>query len=323
MAVPVCVKELAHRVWTTAAHEIGGMHSRAEVGGVPVTFPYQNVEQLPPYEPMPPGVIQSYLAMRELHEPGAMPPEWVTFIQDIGAMRAGRECNYPVDLVHAAYFVIEDHPDVAREAGIPPFATLPEHDGGGPDFRDGVKVREVIDAMLGSPRLHELLARTLECLLPDLSSGAFLDRERATTVILELGIPNGTLVDIGCGMGDNTVQWREQTGLNTIGIDRQFHRRWYEPYWRTNQSGAEFTQADIAESLPMATQSVDVVVYENVVPHQTERGVAQTLEQVQRVLRDDGLLAIGPQHDEESDEHGGWMFLRKESGTLKKMLQRR
>lgn len=323
MAVPACVKELAHQVWTTAAHEIGKMHSCAEVGGVPVTFPYQDIEQVPSYEPIPLGVCQSYLAMRELHEPGTIAPEWVAFIQHIGVTRAQRGCNYPVDLVHAAYFVLEDYPDVAQQAGVLPFETLPEHEGGGPDLSDGTKIREVINAMLESPRLHGLLSRTLEYLIPDLSSGAFVDREKATTVIRDAGIRSGTLVDIGCGMGDNTVQWKEQTGLRTIGIDRQFHPRWYGPYWRDHQSGAQFARADIAEALPVAEQSVDVVVYENVVPHQTEESVARTLEHVHRVLRDDGLLAIGPQHDEESDENGGWMFVRKEFGTLKKMLQRR
>ena len=69
----------------------------------------------------------------------------------------------------------------------------------------------------------------------------------------------------------------------------------------------------------MPKQSVDVVVYENVVPHQTVESVAKTLENVRLTLRDDGLLVIGPQTDDKSWDNGGWMFLKKELGELQEI----
>lgn len=316
MANAVCMKELAGRIWENAEHEINGMGHCLKIWGVPVTYPYEDVGQIPFNEPIPSGICESYLAMKDLHDPETMPLEWIEFIQEVGAIREKNGCNHPVNLVHAVNFVLEDFKEVARQENLLPFDVLPE---GCPDLSDGKRVKDVVDSMLASPRLNALLVETLKSLIPDMSSGAYLNRSKAVKVIRDAGKQGGLLLDIGCGLGGNTAQWGKETGLKTIGIDRQYHPKWYGENWRDNKFGAQFARADIAEALPMPNESVDVVVYENVVPHQTQESVAKTLENVRLTLRDGGLLAIGPQTDEKSWEKGGWTFLKKAAGELREL----
>ena len=310
------MKELASRIWENAEHEIGGMGRCINVGGVPVTFPYQDVEQVPSNEPISPGICDSYLAMKGLHNPETMPETWIKFVQQVAVMRERKGCNSPINLIHAVNFVLEDFPKVARQENLSAFQVLPE---GCPDLSDGKKVREVVDAMLASPRLSALLVETLKSLIPDMSCGAFLDRNKAVAVIKDEGIQDGILLDIGCGLGENTGQWGEKTGLKPIGLERQYHPKWYGDIWRDSKLGARFARADIAEALPMPKRSVEVVVYENVVPHQTVESVEKTLDNIRVALRDGGLLIIGPQTDEKSWDNGGWMFLKKELGELQEI----
>ena len=310
------MKELAGRIWENSEHEINGMGNCLKIGGVPVTFPYKSVEQSSFNEPIPAGICDSYLAMKDLHRPETMPEDWIAFIQQAAAAREKKGCNSPINLVHAVNFVLEDFKEAAQQEKLFSFDVLPE---GCPDLSDRKKVREVVDAVLASPRLGPLLAQTVASLIPDMASGIFLDRNKAVETIKDEGIYDGILLNIGCGLGENTGQWGEKTGLKTIGVDRQYHPKWYRENWRDNKSGAQFARADIAEALPMPKQSVDVVVYENVVPHQTVESVAKTLENVRLTLRDDGLLVIGPQTDDDSWENGGWTFLRKVAGELREV----
>lgn len=316
MANLACMKELAGMIWENAEHEINGMGHCLEIGGVPVTFPYQSVEQASFNEPIPPKICDSYFAMKDLHRPGAMPEDWVGFIREAASIREQKGCNDPVNLVYAVCFVLEDFPEAARQENLSPFDFLPE---GCPDLSDGKRVKQVVDSVLASPRLAPLLVQTITSLIPDMSSGAYLDRDKAVETIKDEGICDGILLNIGCGLGGNTAQWGKETGLKTIGIDRQYHPKWYGENWRDNKSGAQFARADIAEALPMLNESVDVVVYENVVPHQTVKSVAKTLENVRLTLRNGGLLAIGPQTDEKSWEKGGWTFLKKVAGELREV----
>lgn len=318
MANSACMKELASRIWENAEHEIGGMGRCINVGGVPVTFPYQDVEQVPFNEQIPTGICASYLAMKDLHDPETMPAEWIKFIQKAGAVRERKGCNHPVNLIYAVHFVLEDFPVAAREENLFAFKALPE---GSPDLSDGERVRDVVSSVLASPRLSALLVETLKSLIPDMPSGAFLNQDKAVEVIRDEGIQDGVLLNIGCGLGENTGEWGEKTGLKPVGFDRQYHPKWYKENWRDNKLGAQFARVDIAEALPMPNGSADVVVYENVVPHQTVESVAKTLDNVSRVLRDDGLLVIGPQTDDVSWENGGWTFLKKEAGELREIVR--
>lgn len=316
MANSAYMKELASRIWENSEHEINGMGHCLEIGGVPVTFPYQSIEKASVKEPIPPKICDSYFAMKDLHRPGAMPENWVGFIQEVASIREKKGCNDPVNLVYAVCFVLEDFPEATRQENLSPFNFLPE---GCPDLSDGKKVREVVDSVLVSPRLGPLLIQTITSLIPDMPSGAFLDRDKAVEIIKDEGICDGILLNIGCGLGVNTAQWGKETGLRPVGVDRQYHPKWYGKNWKDNKSGAQFVRADIAEAIPMPKESVSVVVYENVVPHQTVDSVEKTLENVHLALHDGGLLVIGPQADDDSWEKGGWTFLRKVAGELREV----
>ena len=106
--------------------------------------------------------------MKGLHNPETMPETWIKFVQQVAVMRERKGCNSPINLIHAVNFVLEDFPKVARQENLSAFQVLPE---GCPDLSDGKKVREVVDAMLASPRLSALLVETLKSLIPDMSCG--------------------------------------------------------------------------------------------------------------------------------------------------------
>ena len=106
------------------------------------------------------------------------------------------------------------------------------------------------------------------------------------------------MLDIGCGLGENTGQWGEKTGLKPIGLERQYHPKWYGDIWRDSKLGARFARADIAEALPMPKKIRRSCSLRECSSAPNSRKRRKTLDNIRVALRDGGLLIIGPQTDE-------------------------
>lgn len=94
-----------------------------------------------------------------------------------------------------------------------------------------------------------------------------------------------TVVDLGCGSGRFTLGLRERFDAQVIGIDPSPRMLSRAP----RRDGLSYIQA-LAEALPLADRSVDVVFMSNVWQHIQDRQAAGG--QIARVLRIGGSLCI-------------------------------
>lgn len=107
-------------------------------------------------------------------------------------------------------------------------------------------------------------------------------------------------LDVGCGAGQHT-RWMAQAGADVIGIDpgeQQLAKaRAVEP------AGTEKYLKATAEALPVADQSIEIVVFFNSLHHVPVDGMEQALVESHRVLIPGGTLYIaeplaqGPQFE--------------------------
>jgi SAM-dependent methyltransferase len=98
--------------------------------------------------------------------------------------------------------------------------------------------------------------------------------------------PRGVLLDLGCGDGALTVRLAERVGAGRmLGVERDAGR-----VALARARGVEVVVADLAETLPVADATVDVVVANQVIEHvpATDRLLAE----VRRVLRPDGYALV-------------------------------
>lgn len=114
-------------------------------------------------------------------------------------------------------------------------------------------------------------------------------RSHAEVMSEYLDLAGKQVLDVGCGAGQLTRRMA-QAGANVIGIEpgeRQLAKaRAAEPV------GTERYLEATAELLPVADESIDVVVFFNSLHHVPVAGMEQALMESRRVLRSDGTLYI-------------------------------
>ena len=145
-----------------------------------------------------------------------------------------------------------------------------------------------------------------------------IDREKVVQVIEKLGLSGGIFVDLGCGIGSGTESWSESVDMTVIGIDRQKFDPWYER-WFSESNGTNFLVGDFGQGIPLPADSVDIALLEFVIQHITTVGIEKMLIEVLRVIKANGILVIGPQHEDWEDdrEHNDeqWRFFRKTTNS--------
>lgn len=105
------------------------------------------------------------------------------------------------------------------------------------------------------------------------------------------------LLDLGCGIGRDTEKWSEKLGLFTVGLERQHHHQWYDPYWqegRQKHNNLNFVLRDFNQGVPIKDECADVVIFQHVVQHVTQESLAKGLREGLRVLKKGGWLFVGP-----------------------------
>jgi ubiquinone/menaquinone biosynthesis C-methylase UbiE len=115
-------------------------------------------------------------------------------------------------------------------------------------------------------------------------------RDIASALLEGCQLPeHGTMLDVGCGSGQ-TMSWfrRLRPQWNTVGLDIAF-----DGLHAARDGGGEQVLAASALDLPIADESVDVVITLDVLQHlPLSGGDVQSLNEIRRVLRPGGLLIL-------------------------------
>lgn len=296
-----------------------------EIDGLKLTFPYKETVESSPIStwqyapPLPKAVVKTYEAMAELFT--HLPPHWIDYLKKIDPVRNQKGCDHPISLVDAAFFTVMNNPQRVKEINLPTFSVNTE---GEPDFSDKELVTRVIDGILNDPVLKEKMTAILIVIIPDVSSGIL--RYEPVVTFLKKRSFQGKVLDLGCGMGERTVEWQNQLS-QVIGIDRQLYPEFYLP-WLDQESGAQFILADFAEGCPFLDNSIGATILESVTHHITRKCLQRALMETVRVLKPGGFLFVGPQVEDYNietkkgdghwrcfvktqDKSGQWYFRRK------------
>ncbi|HEV3167159.1 MAG TPA: class I SAM-dependent methyltransferase, partial [Isosphaeraceae bacterium] len=125
------------------------------------------------------------------------------------------------------------------------------------------------------------------------------DDARLKALLRELGPLDGRRVlDLGCGKG-RFARHLQERGAEVIGLD---------------QSATMLGQAALVHRvhgstrrLPLADESFDAVIAIEVVEHLDERGLDETLAEIERVLRPGGIVAIIDKNAGALDARRPWL----------------
>ena len=305
-------KGLSQSLRYQAEKYLGSMGIKSEapvvVAGIAIDFPYSWVRQAGYDEYVPEGAWKNYEAMKALFTPESLSPEWVSFIKEVDKERKANGCKEPVNLVYGLYFLTEEGP-LAQKAGLPRFEKL---DDGVINFQDGTIITKLIDTVLANPELRREYKHLLNFMVPD-KSHIPLDETEVQKVLGKMGIKGGLLLDLGCGIGRNTEEWSAKLGLFTVGLERQYHCQWYDPYWKEKckeHTNLGFVLGDFGRGVPFKDVCADVAIFQHVVQHITQGSLEKGLREALRVLKNEGWLFVGPQH---TKDHSGWRFFKKEA----------
>jgi ubiquinone/menaquinone biosynthesis C-methylase UbiE len=285
-----------------------GIETKATLfaGGVAIDFPYSEVGTALWNQQVSNEAWKNFEALSLLFNPETLPEKWVGFIKEVDKERKKNGSGGPVDLLHGMFFFTQENP-LAREANLPKFE---RYESGEIDFHDGEKIKALIDKVLDDPKLRKEYKHMLTKLIPDVSMG--IDKDCVKKVMQKLDIKNGIALDLGCGTGEETKDWSEKLGMFTLGVDRQYHCQWYDPYWKNKdkEKNTAFVMGDFNRGIPIKNESVDVAFFQYVAHHVTQKSMKNGLKESLRVLKKDGWIFVGPQQYKNGSE---WRFFKKEA----------
>lgn len=284
-----------------------GKKSYLSIGGTDIDYPYSEVKYASWDEYISDDVLKNAEALGSLFNSEKMPPKWVSFIKEVGNERKLKGSKGPVDLISGLFFLTEEYPPAAK-AGLEKFEEL---ESGEIDFSDTKKISNMIDTVLENPTLRSGYKKIIANLIPDVSAYS-LDIDKVEKVLNRAGIKSGLILDLGCGIGRETGKLSEKLNLFTMGLDRQYHGEWYDPYWkdkRISNPNLEYVLGDFAEGIPLEKDCADAAMFQFVAQHITQKNFEKGLKEALRVLKVGGYLFIGPQA---TKDHIEWRIFQKE-----------
>lgn len=101
---------------------------------------------------------------------------------------------------------------------------------------------------------------------------------------------NSTLLDVGCGAGYNLIKAQEELNCSCFGVDPDPGGHGVGRY-DYNENNDLNIQQGFAENIPFEDNKFDVVICSHVLEHVEDK--TRTLQEINRVLKDDGTLIIG------------------------------
>lgn len=126
---------------------------------------------------------------------------------------------------------------------------------------------------------------------------------------------NFLIGDFGCGVGEWSRKFKEQLGdaATIFASDQQYHGEVPHYKWAPERRLA-FFRANFM-NVPLPDKSLDCALLVYVTSVVTKDAVARGLREIERVLKDDSFLIVGPIDKKDSWERG-WTVLRKKTGVL-------
>ena len=99
-----------------------------------------------------------------------------------------------------------------------------------------------------------------------------------------------TILDLGCGMGRNSVHLAEQ-GFHVIGIDTSASALKYAKTWsKTKALNNNVVLRASMTRLPFVSQTFHAVISVSVIHHARIRDIKKTIEEICTVLKENGLF---------------------------------
>lgn len=273
------------------------------VVGTPLSYPYIDVKYASWDDFIPQEVYKTYTVLHQLFEEEPLPHNCLSFVETLQEPRVICGNNYPLDLVTGIFFLVNDHPEICANLGLKQFLHTPD---GVLNVTSIEEVAEKINFVLENPTLRNILYSCLINQIPDRSL-QWVGRDEVVKVYQDLQNLKGLVVDLGCGTGENTLEWTKILGARVTGFDRQYHRGYYR-FWHQFDDN-NFVRSDIMHGIPLASESVKLALLDSVAPHITIGGLAQILTEAQRILVTGGYLVSAPHQYQEKS--GYWRFITK------------
>lgn len=280
--------------------------SHITVGKLEYDFPYSGIEFAPYDQPLPPEVYENYESLRRIFDPQTISKEWLEFMKESTRERKTKGLSDPIDLALGLHFLLEESP-LARARGLRKLDRLKIGD---PDYRNSTMIIETVNNLSADTALRAELKKVLGTLALDVSRSS-VSMDRVKRVLDKLGITDGIVVDLGCGIGDETVEWAKTLRHKIIGVERQYHPEWYNPFWKAESINGPrpiFIRGDFISGIPLRDKSIDAVLVQNVAQHITQKALQTLLKESLRILKNGGIIFVGPEHTKSITS---WRIFRK------------
>lgn len=281
------------------------------IEGVRVRYPYCELDYLDDRDfSSSPVVWESKKKLYDLFK-NNLPQEWIPLIKEIGEKRTIAGTNTPLDLVIGVGFVIEENLKYSKSIGLQPYKRDSERNC---DYRYIPNLIKTINTVINDKFLGSLLKKSLVTQMFDQGTN-WDDFNTIENIYKDLASQGKKVLDIGVGIGKKTSERFDKTNVKTIGIERQFHPKFYKKYWKNDNPNMQFIRADADEAIPLKSSSIDFALMECVIPHITLDSLEKILMETARVLKTDGILMVGPEEvnwkDEEYDDESRWRYFIK------------
>ncbi len=218
-------------------------------------------------------------------------PEWTDILSCAHSLRQNNGIDAPINVPMAVQRMI-------YEGGFP----------GNLDHNDPADVTQATLEILKDPSLAAKFIARLSVDIPEIGPKKGIQVDRAIEMI-KTGIfdlpEHPVVLDLGCGPGGTKTQsWQKLNGM-VIGVERQ-QSKGYSSYRVQGEGLPEYAVADIG-ALPFAPRIADIAVMSYVTSYLTQQKLTEVLDEAKRVLKDYGVLIVGPLESTVD----GWGYFQK------------
>ena len=278
--------------------------------GLKIKLPYEDIIYSGPvYQALPLGIphsiIDSFQASENIFTEN-VPESWINFIEEAVIKRKEAGLDEDLEFLHALFFTLNENKTRASELGIKVIGFKDEM----PSFGNKEEIRKAIDVSINDEILSKHLMKTCENLVADHPDENY-EYDEIKNILDSININKDIVVDIACGMGSMTRKYSDNNHL-TVGFDRQYHPEWYKEYWNSNDNQVSYIRSD-ARSIPLDNNSTDVCIMTSACTYFTVNALEKTINEVIRVLKNDGFFIVGPQLKFSQDR---WRIFKNQNGKL-------
>lgn len=257
-----------------------------------LTFPYyEHYISMKSNGWVPAELEEQYAAGMKVWSTSNLPASWLTFLNEAADEREAKGIITPVPPLHIIDFIIQDE-DSLREK-VEKLLEIDFFELSTIQLEIDL-VKRLVDYFLEDSELRAKLKKGCVDFIYT-RSGDWVNNYEVINFIETASITNGRIVDFGCGIGHFTNDYAIK-GNTVIGVDRQYWDTFFSSSWKDEKAeDTLFIQAEL-ENVPLAGESVDLVVATSVVGHLADNVVTRMVTEACRILKEGGHMMIGPQN---------------------------